>query len=547
MNNTLAIDVLLIEDDDVDAEIVKRALGKSQSSFRVCRVTTLAEALATAESRHVDVILTDLTLPDSGCYETPAKIRQSQPLVPLIILTGLASRELAEELLEAGAQDYVLKDALSSDCLERSIWHAIQRQNNCIRIRELLDELEAKQELLESNNRKLTRLYSQAHEFVDNVSHEFRTPLTVIKEYTSLMREGLVGSVSDEQSRLLSVVEDRADDLNIMVDDMLDNSKLEAGMLCAWRKECSVAEVIDRVRNVLQRKAVVRQVSLEWDVPEPATRVYCDAEKAGRVLTNLAINAIKFCGSDGAVRIAVEADATEQEVWIRISDNGHGVDETALAEICQRFTQVSTLDREEPKGFGLGLNIAQQLVQLNFGELSIQSQPAVGSTFSFSIPMANPFGIVKRYLNQINLLQRAENDSDTVSMIACSVDEEANPAVLSDVDRFLNCRLRRNDILLRRQPNRWVIALPLNGDQLEAYFSRIQSERLAANRNRPRGPLPDVKLESLGSWRAAEQRSLILDCVARKFTSNRAVAIMASERVDGSFLTAMQPSTAGGI
>ncbi|QDV15226.1 Signal transduction histidine-protein kinase BarA [Rosistilla oblonga] len=542
-----AIDVLLIEDDDVDAEIVKRALGKSQSSFRVCRATTLAQALATAESQHVDVILTDLTLPDSGCSETPAKIRQSQPLVPLIILTGLASRELAEELLEAGAQDYVVKDSLSSDCLERSIRHAIQRQHNCIRIRELLDELEVKQELLETNNRKLTRLYSQAHEFVDNVSHEFRTPLTVIKEYTSLMREGLVGSVSDEQSRLLSVVEDRADDLNIMVDDMLDNSKLEAGMLCAWRKECSVAEIIDRVRNVLQRKADVRQVSLQWDVSEPTTRVYCDAEKAGRVITNLAINAIKFCGSNGTVQIAVHAEATEQEVWIRISDNGPGIDETALAEICQRFTQVSTHDSEETKGFGLGLNIAQQLVQLNFGELSIQSQPTVGSTFSFSIPMSNPFEIVKRYLNQIDLLQRADTDSDVVSMIACSVDETADPASMSDVDRFLNCRLRRNDILLRSQSNRWVLALPLAEDQLEDHFSRLQSERLTTNRNRPHGPLPNVNFESLGSWRVVAQRSQILDCVVTEFSSDRAVAIMASECVDGAFPAALQTSMAEGI
>lgn len=90
--------------------------------------------------------------------------------------------------------------------------------------------------MLEKKNRRLARLYKTAHRFVDNVSHEFRTPLTVVNEYVSLLRDGIIGSLNDEQNRMLDVVADRAGDLNCMVDDMLDISRLQAGMLSVWRQ-----------------------------------------------------------------------------------------------------------------------------------------------------------------------------------------------------------------------------------------------------------------------------------------------------------------------
>jgi signal transduction histidine kinase len=157
---------------------------------------------------------------------------------------------------------------------------------------------------LETKYQRLARLYRTAHQFVDNVSHEFRTPLTVIKEYVSLIREGIVGPVSDEQSKMLHVVEDRADDLNTMVDDMLDVSKLESGLLGVYRQECDIAQVLRHVRPALERKAVVKGVELQWDIEPGLPSIYCDPEKAGRVLINLSINAIKFCGQPGHVRIS---------------------------------------------------------------------------------------------------------------------------------------------------------------------------------------------------------------------------------------------------
>ena len=181
--------------------------------------------------------------------------------MPLVVLTGLDDESVAMQALDAGAQDYLRKSELSAEGLIRAIRYAIQRHQNSV-MKRLLDELHESREMLRTKNKKLEELNRHAHQFVDNVSHDFRTPLTVIKEYVSLISEGIVGEVNAEQHRMLNTVEDRADDLNTMVDDMLDVSKLEAGVLAVCRKKCSVQEIFHRVHPNLEKKAALRDVRL---------------------------------------------------------------------------------------------------------------------------------------------------------------------------------------------------------------------------------------------------------------------------------------------
>ncbi len=251
------IRVLLIDDDSVDAELTGRALRSvGDPRFEIERALSLADATEQLQYADYDVALLDLGLPDSPRGETLERFRSvCSADLPVIVLTGLEDDDAAIRSLDLGAQDYLGKDSITPDLLSRSIRYAMQRQH-------LLDQLKSANTMLEQKNDRLAELYDLAQQFVENVSHEFRTPLTVIREFTSIIRDGLDGPVTPKQVEHLEKVLHRTDDLALMVDDMLDISKLEAGLLGVWRRPCRVAELIDNVRGVLKGRADSKRITL---------------------------------------------------------------------------------------------------------------------------------------------------------------------------------------------------------------------------------------------------------------------------------------------
>jgi hypothetical protein len=222
--------ILLIEDNAGDADLVRIAMKKVGDAFALHHEATLADGLERLAHEGADLALVALTLPDAQGLTAVTRVRSQCPDLPLVVLTSLANDRIAIQALDRGAQDYLVKGEVTPEVLQRTIRYAIQRQRDYAEIHRLLRKVQASRELLKKKNRRLGRLCKTAHRFVDNVSHEFRTPLTVIKEYVSLLGEGLLGEISEEQRRFLDTISDRADDLNNMVDDMLDVSRLEPGV-----------------------------------------------------------------------------------------------------------------------------------------------------------------------------------------------------------------------------------------------------------------------------------------------------------------------------
>jgi hypothetical protein len=309
---------------------------------------------------------------------------------------------------------------------------------------------------------------------------------------------------------MLDVLGDRAEDLNNMVDDMLDVSKLEAGMLGLWRRTCQIADIVGHVRSSLVRKANVKQVSLQFDLPEDLPEVFCDDEKIGRVIINLTVNAIKFSGRPGRVQVWSRYDEERREVIVGVTDNGDGISPENLEVIFQRFKQVGSNPRGSTKGVGLGLNIAKELVQINLGEMSVRSTVGGGSTFWFSLPVADPALIMSRYVNRI--AQRSSGRSP-ISLISVTADMATNPGMADDIHTFLNTLLRRHDLVVRIDQEQWLFALPCEQVELDKFFLRAAETRDTINRNRFAEPLPALAMEPLGSWLLPDDCAAFLDAV----------------------------------
>jgi PAS domain S-box-containing protein len=412
---------------------------------------------------------------------------------------------LSASLIDQGDQECIL--ATIRDISDRKAAEQ-QRQAYTESLEQANQKLRESQQLLESQNARLRDLYAMAHTFVDNVSHEFRTPLTVIKEYADLISEGAVGPIQEEQQRFMSVIADRADDLNTMVDDMLDGSKLDNGMMGVVRQPVQVRDIIEHIQPVLERKALNKGVDLTIDIERGLPDLFVDDAKVGRILINLAVNAIKFSGEPGVVRVWAKADPHGPGVLLGVTDNGAGIDADRQSEIFERFKQLGGSIRGSCKGFGLGLSIAKELVDLNLGELQLESQRGTGTTFMCSLPPYDPAEIVRRYLKRLQSLNRLAETP--VTLLVAEIPLEVDLALAQETNDFLHHILQRNDLIFRTLPHRWAILAPVEGTALKRMLQKLERSMEDENRNRPRGPLPEVDFNVLCTCRV-EERSEILD------------------------------------
>lgn len=518
MSTLPRVQVLLIEDDPDDQVLIANHL-RSQGGFEVDLADTMPQAIEKLSGGVYDAVVSDLCIPGSQGLSTVTNLRKRCGNTPIIVLTSLEDEAVENDILAAGAQDYLIKGQLGDQAVGRAIRHSLQRQQSLNEVEALVEELaESKQllqqqaELLKKKNRRLRRLYKTAQEFVDNVSHDFRTPLTVIKDYVAIIREEMVGTINDEQRGMLDRVAVRADDLNTMVDDLLDVSKLEAGLLGAWRRTVQVQEILERAEPLLRQRAEVKNVDLVVECEPDLPSVYCDAEKVGRIIANLAINAIKFAGDSGRVRLWVEPDFAQGQIVIGVTDNGPGIDPQSLQAIFRRFRQLSSHGKATTKGFGLGLNIAQQLCRLNLGQLNVQSQLGQGSTFSFTIPFSQPHEILRRWL----AVERPQAKS--MQLIEIRVDDDVDAAAAEDLDYFFNCMLRSDDLLVRESATNWWQIMASSPAKSRKWLKRAEQEFERHNRNRPMGPLPQYTARHCQSWNLRDNHDSILQDLSNLLT-----------------------------
>ncbi len=499
------IKVLVV--DDVADNVKLLSYDLADQGYDVLAAYSGRQALEIANARHPDVILLDIMMPEMDGIETCRRLKDDPELrtIPVIMVSAKNQDEDVVQGLDAGAHDYVTKP-FDARIVAARVRAAVRVKQADDENRQLLEEvkaanaeLDAIKNLLEEKNRCLSELNKMAYQFVDNVSHEFRTPLTVIKEFASIIHDGLAGQVNNEQREYLDIVGNRVDDLAIMVDDMLDISKLEAGMLGIARRECSVYDIIEHVRTTLDRKAVAGKINLNIETGADLPNIYCDREKIGRVIINLVVNALKFSDEGGEVTLWARRDTNNAQVVIGVTDNGSGIAPENVRAIFERFRQIEGNARASTKGFGLGLNIANELVHLNFGEINVESELGKGSTFSFTVPIHDPVKLIPRYLEHFR------NGSTHVSLLSVSIDPATEASLAAETEQFIQRRVRRGDLLFRAAHGRWLLVVATSQGNPDEIIDQLRDNQREANRNRPGEALPDIDLQVVGTWRVSDE------------------------------------------
>lgn len=228
---------------------------------------------------------------------------------------------------------------------------------------------------------KMREVENMKTEFVSIVSHELRTPLTSMRGYAELLQQGKLGALADQQQKAADIIVGETRRLTLLVNDILDLSKLEAGKANLNLEDTNIEECINHspALHMIKEKGI----ELRKIVPEKLASVVADKSKITQVLTNLLSNAAKFTPKAG--KITVRVTDRKDSLLISVTDTGIGIAKKHIPHLFDKFYQVESHLRRQQGGTGLGLPIVKEIVSLHGGLVTVDSKPKKGTTMSFTI------------------------------------------------------------------------------------------------------------------------------------------------------------------
>jgi two-component system phosphate regulon sensor histidine kinase PhoR len=254
-----------------------------------------------------------------------------------------------------------------------------------------LPEEESKTIMAFHNLTQLRKLERVRADFVANVTHEIRTPLTAIIGFVQTLQDGAMGDKT-EAARFLSIIAANAQRLNRLVDDLLTLSRIELGEAGLRLEKVDVRDAVLQAIAVIEGQAKAKGLAIRQDWPDDLPPILADADSLLQILLNVLDNAVKFTPS-GSIAVAISVDAcrggleTSPYMVITIADSGIGIPKQEIARLGERFYRVDKMRSRELGGTGLGLSIVKHLLKAHRGWMEVESQPGTGTTVKLIFPI----------------------------------------------------------------------------------------------------------------------------------------------------------------
>jgi signal transduction histidine kinase len=414
--------ILVVDDEPINLRVLTNLLSLKRYS-----VTTLSSGVEMLDNLYglgqYDLIILDIMMPGLSGYDVCRKIREAYALhdLPVLLMTAKQREESLTAGFEAGANDYIPKPFDRNELLSRvhtllTLKRAVgEMKRNATevealnkrltelnrglegKIAERMRELEGTNRDLEKKNNELARMEVSRRQLLSDISHELRTPITSIRGYMEAILEGVVTD-PDKQSDMLRMVLAKTIGLNRLIQDLFELSKLESRRSNLLFRLVPIGQLVSQLSEKYEWDIKGAGLNFISNVSEEVSRqsmavVVVDPERIDQVMTNLLFNAIRFTPRGGTIELGFSFQASWQnsegrDLLVTVRDTGAGISEEDLDHIFERFYRGKRPDgKATPKGSGLGLTIAKEIVEYHDGRIWVESSPGQGSVFYFSLPV----------------------------------------------------------------------------------------------------------------------------------------------------------------
>jgi signal transduction histidine kinase len=349
--------ILIVDDEMGPRESLKMILNPYYNVHVAERGVQAVEMLGKFP---VDVVTLDLKMPGVTGIGVLEKVKQYDPDIEAIIITGYGSLDTAIEGLRLGAFDYISKPFDVNHILSL-VRRGLERRNAKAKLRQVKSD------------------------FLSNISHELRTPLSVVVGFVYLLLNQVIGKLSEEQQKVLETVYRNSEELLELIDNVLWMTSLNAGDAAATVDRFDGREVVNEAVKRYERILREKGLALSVEMPDVAMSMVSDRSKVERIFQNVFNNAIKFT-TQGEIKVKAHPSTDPASVEFEVADTGIGIEKNKIDSIFEPFQQIDTSSHRSFSGLGLGLTVARRMAELIGGTLEIASESGVGTRVLMRFP-----------------------------------------------------------------------------------------------------------------------------------------------------------------
>ncbi|MBR8832204.1 MAG: Sensor histidine kinase WalK [Chroococcopsis gigantea SAG 12.99] len=375
------VKILLIEDNLAQARLLRESLdGSTFKHFTLDHAQYLAEGIGLLAEQRFDVILLDLSLPDSHGLDSLTPLINIAPHLPIVVLTNTNDDHLALESLRRGAQDYLVKRHVNQENLARSICYAIERKQTEEELREakmsLSNELVRAQEINEMKNT-----------FVSMISHDFRNPLCTISLSTKLLENSRDRLTKEQQISYFQMIRTAIKDMDQLLTEILLIGKADSGRL---KRDFQPIDLEYFCKNIWRSFQLQEDENHKFVLKRQGNlhQGLWDENLLKHIFNNLLGNALKYSPAGGTIGFTITEK--DDRIIFQVRDEGIGIPISEQSQLFHPFYRATNV--ENISGTGLGLAIVQRCVDALGGDISVVSEPGKGTTFVVVLPIVHELG-----------------------------------------------------------------------------------------------------------------------------------------------------------